>query len=147
MAATPKTTGEKLEKAKATLERLETENADPRAIGRAQSNIAKIQEQKDKEDAITTTTETKKATKKVKDLKPCICGCDETTRGRFFPGHDAKLKSSLLKAENKPGELNDIDKNRLRAAMVMAEDEPDRAFIKNSYDAGDIIRIGGVLVS
>lgn len=28
-------------------------------------------------------------------LAPCLCGCGETTKGRFFPGHDATLKETL----------------------------------------------------
>lgn len=28
-------------------------------------------------------------------LAPCLCGCGNTTKGRFFPGHDATLKSAL----------------------------------------------------
>jgi hypothetical protein len=27
---------------------------------------------------------------------PCLCGCGELTKGRFFPGHDAKLKARLI---------------------------------------------------
>ena len=26
---------------------------------------------------------------------PCLCGCGELTKGRFFPGHDARLKERL----------------------------------------------------
>jgi hypothetical protein len=26
---------------------------------------------------------------------PCMCGCGGLTKGRFFPGHDATLKSAL----------------------------------------------------
>lgn len=26
---------------------------------------------------------------------PCLCGCGELTKGRFFPGHDAVLKTRL----------------------------------------------------
>lgn len=29
-------------------------------------------------------------------LRPCGCGCGATTKGRFVPGHDAKLLSRLL---------------------------------------------------
>lgn len=28
-------------------------------------------------------------------LAPCLCGCGETTKGRFYPGHDATLKETL----------------------------------------------------
>jgi len=28
-------------------------------------------------------------------VNPCLCGCGETTKGRFFPGHDATLKETL----------------------------------------------------
>lgn len=28
-------------------------------------------------------------------VTPCLCGCGETTKGRFFPGHDALLKRTL----------------------------------------------------
>jgi len=31
-------------------------------------------------------------------VAPCMCGCEETTKGRFFPGHDATLKRDLAKA-------------------------------------------------
>lgn len=34
-------------------------------------------------------------------LAPCLCGCGELTKGRFYPGHDATLKSDLhYTAEN-----------------------------------------------
>lgn len=26
---------------------------------------------------------------------PCMCGCGNETKGRFFPGHDATLKAAL----------------------------------------------------
>lgn len=26
---------------------------------------------------------------------PCLCGCGELTKGRFVPGHDARLKERL----------------------------------------------------
>jgi len=37
------------------------------------------------------------------ESKPCECGCKEMTRrgSRFKPGHDAKLKSALMKAAAK----------------------------------------------
>lgn len=28
-------------------------------------------------------------------LAPCMCGCGNATKGRFFPGHDATLKAAL----------------------------------------------------
>lgn len=28
-------------------------------------------------------------------IASCLCGCGETTKGRFFPGHDATLKETL----------------------------------------------------
>jgi hypothetical protein len=28
-------------------------------------------------------------------VSPCLCGCKETTKGRFYPGHDAILKERL----------------------------------------------------
>lgn len=28
-------------------------------------------------------------------LAPCMCGCGEVTKGRFYPGHDATLKAAL----------------------------------------------------
>lgn len=28
-------------------------------------------------------------------VSACLCGCGETTKGRFFPGHDALLKRTL----------------------------------------------------
>lgn len=28
-------------------------------------------------------------------INPCLCGCGQTTKGRFFPGHDALLKERL----------------------------------------------------
>src|ERR1700742_5217582 len=37
-------------------------------------------------------------TKSEKETPQCECGCGETTNGgRFRPGHDAKLKSQLIK--------------------------------------------------
>lgn len=33
-------------------------------------------------------------------VAPCLCGCGATTKGRFAPGHDAKLHSAL---KNTPG--------------------------------------------
>jgi hypothetical protein len=32
-------------------------------------------------------------------LAPCLCGCGNTTKGRFFPGHDATLKAALHQTE------------------------------------------------
>jgi hypothetical protein len=29
-------------------------------------------------------------------VAPCLCGCGETTKGRFFPGHDAVHKARLI---------------------------------------------------
>lgn len=28
-------------------------------------------------------------------VSPCLCGCGEQTKSRFFPGHDATLKERL----------------------------------------------------
>jgi hypothetical protein len=33
-------------------------------------------------------------------LNPCICGCGEMTKGRFAPGHDAKLKERLKNTDS-----------------------------------------------
>lgn len=62
--------------------------------------------------AVETEAVEKKATKKTWEALPadraawvaaharpaiasCLCGCGETTKGRFFPGHDATLKETL----------------------------------------------------
>lgn len=37
-----------------------------------------------------------KATKKTTDLNACLCGCGESTRGTFRPGHDARMVSQLV---------------------------------------------------
>lgn len=34
----------------------------------------------------------------------CLCGCKETTKGRFFPGHDATLKEELKATVRAGGE-------------------------------------------
>lgn len=30
----------------------------------------------------------------------CLCGCGQTTKGRFFPGHDAILKARLARTDS-----------------------------------------------
>ena len=35
---------------------------------------------------------------------PCLCGCGGTTKTRFVPGHDARLKSALTRTAAKGGE-------------------------------------------
>lgn len=45
-------------------------------------------------------------------MKTCECGCGATVSRRFKPGHDAKLKSMLLK-EARSG--NESAKRRLKA--------------------------------
>jgi hypothetical protein len=41
-------------------------------------------------------------------ISNCLCGCGETTKGRFFPGHDATLKESL-KVTAAAGDVNASD--------------------------------------
>lgn len=58
-------------------------------------------------------------------LKPCLCGCGAMVRSKFRQGHDATVKSRLLKygvwlAENKP----EID-----SGQVKLEDYPEAAGI------------------
>lgn len=41
-------------------------------------------------------------------LQPCVCGCGNETKRFFYPGHDSKFKSWLLKiakGESKPKDL------------------------------------------
>ena len=45
--------------------------------------------------------------RKAKESKPCLCGCGGVTFSRFVPGHDASLKSRLLKAFRSDDRLSD----------------------------------------
>jgi hypothetical protein len=47
--------------------------------------------------------------KKVPELHPCGDGCGAMVKGRFLPGHDAKLKGRLLQVVYKSGEQKDVD--------------------------------------
>lgn len=48
-------------------------------------------------------------------LAPCLCGCGNVTKGRFFPGHDATLKAALHVTE-KSG--NPAAKKHAKAALT-----------------------------
>ena len=45
-----------------------------------------------------TTAKTAKTTKDAVELKRCACGCNAVVKNQFAQGHDAKLKSRLLRA-------------------------------------------------
>ena len=66
-----------------------------------------------------TTTAKKVQTAKV--LTPCLCGCGTSCKSRFLPGHDAKLKSLLRKAE-KPLKLNQEQTAYLQSASWMSKE-------------------------
>lgn len=47
---------------------------------------------------------------KQKPLVPCECGCDETTKSRFAPGHDSYLRGLVARVERKIMTLDDVEK-------------------------------------
>lgn len=48
-------------------------------------------------------------------LAPCLCGCGNTTKGRFYPGHDATLKAALHVTETKG---NPAARKHAKAALI-----------------------------
>lgn len=49
-----------------------------------------------------------KREKKVKEPKPCKCGCGGQTTAFFVPGHDARFKGWLLKVEKGATAVKDL---------------------------------------
>ena len=43
----------------------------------------------------------KNKSKKDRPLKPCECGCGETTKSRFAPGHDSLVRGAAIRVERK----------------------------------------------
>ena len=75
---------------------------------------------------------------KTKSNSPkCQCGCEATTKGgRFLPGHDAKLKSALVKEAlggskravtklEKLGWKKFLDAKQTKKPSTPATEEPD----------------------
>ncbi|MFG1945591.1 hypothetical protein [Nonomuraea sp. NPDC048826] len=66
--------------------------------------------------------------KKVVEPTPCLCGCGENSKGKFRPGHDARLCSQLAKrveakeltrakALAEAGKASDALKNKLASML------------------------------
>lgn len=49
--------------------------------------------------------------KKEKALKPCACGCPLMTALKFYPGHDAKYKSKVLKVERGEMKIEELPRS------------------------------------
>lgn len=52
----------------------------------------------------------KEGTMPKKAPSPCECGCGTEVKGRFAPGHDAKLKSALIKIAIESADLTEVEK-------------------------------------
>ena len=78
-----------------------------------------------------------KRTRKAKAKKPCMCGCGEMCGGRFRPGHDARLKSTLHKLES--GGFVETEETRIPAVAVQRAMEEGHGV--KPFTAADIIRL------
>jgi hypothetical protein len=48
-------------------------------------------------------------------IRSCACGCGGTTRNTFLPGHDAKLKSRMLKERLEQATQEKVEQSLIRA--------------------------------
>ena len=51
---------------------------------------------------------------------PCLCGCGNLTKGRFFPGHDALLKERLRATIGERGGKGGSKKAQAAAKQALA---------------------------
>lgn len=111
---TPDTIKEELDRARATLERVTNNGADPRVIGLWKSRVSKMEtmlvdaearerdNQRAKEEAKSSPSTTAPSRLSRKGSIYCLCGCGKANNpsSRFQQGHDARLKGQFRKLES-----------------------------------------------
>ncbi|MED7929320.1 hypothetical protein SMD20_34095 [Nonomuraea sp. LP-02] len=68
------------------------------------------------------TTAPAKPAKKTVEPTPCLCGCGENSKGKFRPGHDARMCSQLAKR---------VEARELTRAKALAEAGKASEALKN----------------
>lgn len=82
-----------------------------------------VARERHKTEAATTKAERAPAKPKAeKKLRPCLDGCGQMVGGNFAMGHDAKLKSLLIKVERGDAQLTDIPEVSMDLVKIIKSD-------------------------
>ena len=74
---------------------------------------------------------------KVQPANQCLCGCGGTTKSRFLPGHDARLKGILSRLEKeRPREGDAVPAEALKYAKANPKGK-----VVAFYEGADVLRI------